>query len=387
MNKIKFFLQTVFATIVNTVVVGSVLQTFMLEKDISEDSVGLYFSVMQVIQILTILFFSKLADRIKNVIKAYGVLYLMYIPFILVLICLCFYDSEGVLLPIMIFGIVANLAMGLSNILTYKLPYHIMDMKNYGSWNGIAGLLSSVIAFLFSFMMTFLQKKFEYITAVKYIYIATLVLAVLAAVVTFSMKRVESNNIKKSGDTNNISLLKYKPFTVMVIPNLLRGFNSGIVSMAVIIGYFVGLLDSFSASVLLIVTQVASVLGYVVYTWFAGREKTMLLVCSIVMLLSLPGMIMKDTTVFLAVYGIAQMMITIIGVAVPTAVVRLIDYEVAGQYNGGRMLLHTAGTFFASLLCSTMLKTIGPPATLIVAGFAQLVSGVWYFWYLKRNRI
>jgi len=181
--------------------------------------------------------------------------------------------------------------------------------------------------------------------------------------------------------------LKYKPFTVMVIPNLLRGFNSGIVSMAVIIGYFVGLLDSFSASVLLIVTQVASVLGYVVYTWFAGREKTMLLVCSIVMLLSLPGMIMKDTTVFLAVYGIAQMMITIIGVAVPTAVVRLIDYEVAGQYNGGRMLLHTAGTFFASLLCSTMLKTIGPPATLIVAGFAQLVSGVWYFWYLKRNRI
>ncbi|MBQ7097286.1 MAG: MFS transporter [Clostridia bacterium] len=386
MNRMKFFLRTIFGTVVSTVIAGSVLQTFMLEKNISEDSVGLYFSIMQAVQILTMLLLSKQADKMKNIIGPSGVVYLLFAPFILVLTGLCFFDFGGVLLLIMVFGLVANFSLGLSNILTYKLPYHIMDMKYYGSWTGVAGVLSGVMTLLFSVLLTFLQKKFEYITTMRYIYIATLVATCLAAAVTFSFKKVE-NNIKISGDNEKISLLKYKRFLWLIAPNLMRGFCSGMIAMTVTIGYFSDLLDNFSASVLLIVAQIAVIVGCLLFTCFAGREKIMLLIGSAGVLVLLPCMVMKDTTMFLLMYGIVFVLITIIDNAVPVAVVRLIDYEVAGQYNGGRMLLHTVGTFFASLLCGTLLKTIGPTATLAVAGISQFVSGVWYFWYLRKNKI
>ncbi len=386
MNKMKYFLRTIFGTVVSTVIAGSVLQTFMLEKNISEDSVGLYFSIMQAVQILTMLLFSKQADRMKNIIGASGVVYLLFVPFILVLTGLCFFDFGGILLLIMVFGLVANFSFGLSNVLTYKIPYHIMDMKYYGSWTGFAGVLSGVVTLLFSVLLTFLQKKFEYITTMRYIYIATLVAACMAAAVTFSFKKVE-NNIKISRDNEKISLLRYKRFMWLIAPNLMRGFCSGMFSMTVTIGYFSGLLDNFSSSVLLVVAQIAVIVGCVLFTCLAGKEKIMILICSIAMLFLLPGMVMKDTTIFLVLYGISMVFLTINDNAVPVAVVRLIDYEVAGQYNGGRMLLHTVGTFFASLLCGTLLKAIGPTATFAAAGISQFVSGVWYYWYLKKNKI
>lgn len=386
MNRMKFFLRTIFGTVVTTVIAGSVLQTFMLEKNISEDSVGLYFSIMQAVQIVTMLLLSKKSDGMKNIIGASGAVYLMCVPFIILLTCLCFFDFRGILLLIMVFGLVANFSFGWSNVLTYKLPYHIMDMKYYGSWCGIAGVLSGVVTLLFSVLLTSLQKRFEYITTMRYIYIATLIATCLAAAVTFSFKKVE-NNIKISRNDEKISLLKYKRFMWLIVPNLMRGFCSGMVAMTVTIGYFSGLLDNFSSSVLLIVAQIAVIVGCLLFTCFAGKEKFMILICGVAVLFLLPAMVMKDTVIFLVLYGVSMIFLTINDNAVPVAVVRLIDYEVAGQYNGGRMLLHTVGTFFASLLCGTLLKTIGPTATLMMAGCLQFASGVWYFWYLKKNKI
>ena len=153
MNRWKFFLRTIFGTVVTTVIAGSVLQTFMLEKNISEDSVGLYFSIMQAVQIVTMLLLSKKSDTRKNIIGASGVVYLLIIPFILVLTGLCFFDFGRTFLLIMVFGLVANFSLGWSSVLGYKLPYHIMDMKNYGSWSGIAGVLSGVVTLLFSILL------------------------------------------------------------------------------------------------------------------------------------------------------------------------------------------------------------------------------------------
>lgn len=386
MNRTKFFLYTILSLIATTVITGSVLQTFMLEKGFSEESVGLYFSIMQMIQIVTMLFLSKWVDGIKNVIKATASMYIFYIPFVLCLAILCFIDVDGMFLILTGIGIVVNLAIGLINVLTYKIPYHIMDMKNYGTWSGIAGILSGVVAFAFSVLLTFLQKKFAYFEAMKYIFAIALIASSLLVIVVFSYKRVE-NNVNISRDKKKIPILKYKPFTVLIFPNLLRGFCCGILSMAVTIGYFTDLLDNFSSSLLLIVTQVASILGCVAYTCFANKEKFLLLICSIGVVITMPLMVMKNTTFFLVFYGIAYIFITIINNAVPSAVVRIIDYEVSGQYNGNRMLLHTAGSFFASLFCGPMLKIFGPFLTMIITGVAQLVSGMVYFWYLRKRKI
>ena len=158
MNKIKYIFQTILISIVHTVISGSVLQTFMLEKGISENSVGLYFSVMQIVQILIILFLSNQADNLKNVIKSTATSFFFYIPFLIILIGACSFEIGGLFVFLLIFGFIANMSIGFHSILSYKLPYHIMDMNNYGSWSGIAGIFSGIFAFVFSLLLTFLQK-------------------------------------------------------------------------------------------------------------------------------------------------------------------------------------------------------------------------------------
>ena len=98
-------------------------------------------------------------------------------------------------------------------------------------------------------------------------------------------------------------------------------------------------------------------------------------------------MISGDTSLFLVFYGVAYLLINIINLAVPVAVVRIVDYKVAGQYNGARMLLHTLGTFFASLSCGFMLNKFGTFSTLLLAGITQVISGFSYYLYLLKRRV
>lgn len=194
------------------------------------------------------------------------------------------------------------------------------------------------------------------------------------------------SNQPKSNEGRKISvfyLFRYRPFMVLAIPNLLRGFFSGLIALAVTIGYFTGHLNADGAAVLLVITQLVSLAGSLCYTLFAGKEGSVLLASSILAALCLFFMSLFNTTFFLIFYGVAYFFVAVINVAVPAAVARLIDYEVAGQYNGWRMLLTTFGTFLASLVCVPLLQKIGVVAVIGMAGVGQVICGIVYFCYIR----
>ena len=160
--------------------------------------------------------------------------------------------------------------------------------------------------------------------------------------------------------------------------------------MTVTIGYYSDCLDSSSASVLVVITNIITFLGCTVYSKVSSKlhDRLTILFSSIAIVLFLPAMLFfKSTAAFLIFYGITYFFVVHINYAVPVAVTRLVPYEIAGKYNAGRMLLNTLGTSLASALCIPMFDIIGAIPTLILCAAVQLVSGVMYYYVLKAERL
>ena len=132
-NKIKYYAHQVLSSLIILLTSGAVLQTFLIELGLSEQRVNVYSSVMQIFQVATILFFSKIADRAKNIIKMSALMRFFEIPLVVLLFALCFFtDMNPTLAIVLIFalGFLYNFSMGSRSVVDYKLPYNIIDIKD-----------------------------------------------------------------------------------------------------------------------------------------------------------------------------------------------------------------------------------------------------------------
>lgn len=382
-QKNKYIVNSILWTLISTVISGALFQTFLLEKGISEENVGNLVSLMQFVQLVVILVFSKFIDRINNVIRITAYSHVLYLPLLVLMSVLCF-SSNTYFNLFTAFAVVACIAAGLYNVLSYKLPYHIMDMKFYGNWTGSSSVCAAVFMLILTSALSFSQNRIGYFPTMKYFCPFAVVCAAAFSAMTASYKKVEL--IPESESEEKISLLRYKPFTVLIIPNLIRGFCAGMISMAVTIGYSTKQLDADSAGILLVINQTVGIPANILYTKLTGKEPSLILISSIGILASVSFLGFSGSTGFLICYAIAYFCLCIVNVSVPVLVARVIDYKIAGQYNGWRILLNTAGIFLASVVCMPLVNNAGSSLTWILAGLMQFISGVAYFIYCKKHQ-
>ncbi len=385
-NKIKYYIQQVLTHLIITATSGAVLQTFLMEYGFSEQRVNIYTSVMQILQVAVIILFSKFVDRTRNVIKLSAVMRTFEIPFLIILLVLCFFtglNKNTVFIVLFAFGALYAISMGTRSVIEYKIPYNIMDIRDYGKITSFCGVLIGIFSVGFSFLLSLLQSSTEYFFSMKIIFIITAVMIVSCISVTSVMRTTHEMPPPEKKEKTNI--FKYKPYTRLIIPNLTRGFSSGIVGMAVTIGYFTGDINSSSASYIVITTSVVTIVGCLAFSFVSRRTKDglLLLVCSIVNAATIPLLTVGGSTLFLIMFGITCFVKTIIDYGVPVTITKIIDYKIAGQYSAWRMLLHTLGNSIAGFVCIPLFLGIGVTPTLIIAGIMQLICGIWYFFYLK----
>ena len=386
----KYYIHTTLWNIISMVISGSMAQTFLLEYGLSEEMVTRFFSIMQLIQIFTILMFSKRSDDLKSIVKTLVKSHLLDVPLCLLFVCLCFVRMENVSLfftLLMTAGVFFSVSVGIHNVLAYKLPYQIIDMEYYGKLLAVSGALIGIFNVLFTIFSQRLQIELGYMTAMKYITSIVLILLVIFLATTGSMKeKMTTAYIEKR---EHINLLKYRPFIALIIPNITRGFCLGMVTMVITIGYFTNLIDGVFANYIIIITNVMQIGASFAFSKISMRvsEKYVIIISSIVVAISMTLLTMGDTSLFLCVYTILYFFIIILNNAVPLSVTKIVDYKVAGQYSAGRMLLNTFGTSLAGFVCISMFKTIGVVPTLAIAGAMQMVSGVGYYWVLKKKAL
>ena len=93
----------------------------------------------------------------------------------------------------------------------------------------------------------------------------------------------------------------------------------------------------------------------------------------------------KQPIVFLTVYFVINFITIIINNQVPVAVTKIVPYNYIGQYSALRQVLHTIGTAIGSGSVIFMLDCLGGYATLSIMGAFQLISGFFYYIYMKNQ--
>lgn len=388
-NERKFFISNTLEKIVFMMLNGAVLQTFLVEGGMEEQKVGFFLSLMQVLQVAVILIASAGADRLKNMIRKTAVVHLMDIPFVLLLIVFSITKSTGGCLGYIMLLICAgiyNVCVGFHTVLFYKLPYEIFDMKRYGKTLAISGAIVGVITCILSVFMADMQVKHDYFIVMRWTFISLFPMLLIYVIATASMKSLGVPQSQTDIDAK-ISIWKYPPFYILIVPNFLRGFCAGILGMAVTIGYYLGLLDTSSAGILVVITNVVTITGCLLYGKFAMflGEGKVILFSGIALMISMPLMVLTgDTMGFLIGYGVGYFFLNVINYAVPVAVMKMVDYDVAGRYNGLRMMLNSAGIAVAGFLCIGMLEIAGEVPTMLIAAASQMVSSVAYYRCMKK---
>ena len=388
-NEYKYYLQTALWNTVLMMINGSVIQACMLEFGIGAEHVSFFVSAMQIIQVVVMLMISKYTEKIKNIISVYSVTCLIQLMILVVMLVMCYVNRISIDIKyyiIFVVGIVANVALGVNNVIAYKLPYHIIDMNRYGLVTGVSGTCCGIVGIVFSAILAFFLEMYTYISVIKVFYVVAILFGLITALVVMSYK---DNGYKGSQNNNvKINLFRYKPFTVLFIPNILRGFNSGVVLLMLTIGYHIKVIDSVSSGYLVVITNAAMILSCTFYSYISkfNKDKWIILVSSGIMAVFMPIMCMgRSTTIFLVVYAIVYFVFNLISYSVPVLVTIIVDYEMIGQYSAWRMMLHTLGGAIAGVLCVPMIDTLGVGLTLAIIGLMQFVSGGIYCIYALKN--
>ena len=389
-NNLKYLMRGTIFSIASLFITGSIIQAFMLEKNIKEKSVAYYVSALQIVQVSVMLLISPVVDRFKNIIKLKSVLILFQVTYTALLAFIAvspWMKSETKYAFILIGGIIISVVQAVNNIIYYKVPYLILDLNDYGHLNGKVGILSGIIGALFSALLSYLTGIFNYNKVMFVMFIIASAAIILTFLTVISYKPINELERKGTKDQKkNINIFKYKPFYILLLPNLLRGFAAGIFGTAMTIGFYVGVTDKSSGSTMALVLQIATLVSSYVYTITSKRklDDKILLISSIMMTISISFMLVGgNLTVFYVMYLIASFFINIVNNAVPTAVVKIVDYDHIGQYTTWRMLCHTLGGAVASAVAMSMIDLLGGILTMVIAALCQLISGSVYYIYIQ----
>ena len=360
---------------------GTLMQTFLSLVGFSADEVYIHSTVVQLVNVLTILIASGIGDRGRIIRRAA----LAHIPLALMFLCylpLCFTDEVGIgaFILLLSVSVVQSASLGVRTVLDYKLPYFLYTAKDYADVNAISGVLSAALGLATGAVVSYLSAKMDYVLLMVWAFIISASLMVAAGILV-ALQRVAINGDKNSASKTQdklsvLSVIREPIFLHLLAPNLLRGFASGATTVVAIAAISRGY-DEGVTSVMVSVESVAVFGAGFVFVLLARRlsSRSAILIGSLPYL-ALPLLLVRDNpTILLAAYAVMMLGRNVVDNAVPSALIFAVPVEMAGQYNALRMVLHNGGM----LLATGIAVFIPTEALFISATAAQLISGALFY--------
>lgn len=194
-NVIKYFASIMTSSVVAMLAGGAILQAFLIESGLSEESVNFLMSAMQIMQVTVMVGLSKKMDRASNIIGLSAFPRLCDIPLIIFLFALCFLTikNTSVLFAIsLVLMFLYSIGIGITNITAYKLPYLIIDVNDYGRITAIGGIAGAIFTVVISAGMSYFQNTYDYFLVMRWVFLAAIVFLVGYIASTLSLKELFS---------------------------------------------------------------------------------------------------------------------------------------------------------------------------------------------------
>ncbi len=396
-NYIKYYLRNIFYSIAVLFTSTSVIQLFLTELGVPPKPIGIFTSLLSVVNVLTNIGFSAFADRCKNVKRTISLLYLPIGGCFLLLIPLCLAEGlEGgtVFILTAVVCLVQMLFITMHTVLEYKLPYSIIDVRQYGQFMSAGGIITGIASTAASYILSELLGRYSYFTVLSVGFGVGGVCTVLAAVINSTLDTSRGTQLAPTPERQQQEgvfaglgrLLKEPSFRRLLLPNLLRGVHMGMLNVAAVVAIACGF-HTETASRLVTVAFLGNILGSLAYM-FASRHMESRKLCLTGSIVTCLGVLMPlcSDTVFLGLYFVTVIGKIMVDYAVPSQVYAMIDPDIACLYQTWRLIITTAGSVLSAAVSGFFIESISVTGFLVLASLCQLVSGFCYFrWHSTKT--
>jgi len=372
---------------------GALFQALLMALGLSERQVGMITSIAYFAQIAAIFAGLFLTDRIRRVIP---VMTFLTFPMGLFFAGFAVYcglqDRAGLFVFASAAVVLYHLLLGLRNIFDYKLPYLILHMKDYGTVLSVSGILLYAVGIGCSLLLKWLLDRNDYFTVMTPM---LWICAAFAAAASFTqlLLRPHRTSIEGNADTTApvISiwkLLRSSRFTVLALPNFLRGITTGIISCAALFAAYDYRMPASDLTLLTTAANTASLIGNLIFLFFSLRKSVRfpcLLGCAITVLFPLT-VCFPSANSFLFLYFIIQIGQILANGTIPVLITQFVPYDEIGAYTSLRMMITNAGSAIGSAVVGMLIGVIPSVWFYIAAAVFQLICGVVYVVYHKKHK-
>ncbi len=388
LNYIKYYVASACYNVSLLFTGAAVIQIFLTTLGVDSIPIGIFTSLLSVVNVLTYIVFSPFADRLNPVKRYMSLLCLPMGVCCLLLIPLCFATDMNVGTAFVLTAAICLVHMlfnAMYGVFTFKLPYSIIDIRNYGRFSSIDGIIIGIATTVTGFLLSEFQTRYDYFTVMAVGFAVgggcMLTSALLLASLKITHKDTSAVTLteKQSVLAGFGKLLRMKSFRQLIVPNVLRGIHMGMLSVAAVIATACGN-TSETVSRVVPITFLGSILGSLIYMLASRRVESRRL-CLIGSLIVCVGVLMPfcRNTMFLLVYFVTILGKYIIDYAVPSQVYAMIPADTACFYQTWRMILTTSGSVLSTAVSGVFIEHISITGFLVIASLCQVVCGIGYF--------
>lgn len=368
---------------------GSILQAFLLNVGLKEGQIYTYDATINIAQVAFLALSVFFSDKIRSSGRFVATNCFTLIPLCLLLALTGFglLPTTALFLPLVAIAVLSYCFMGVNNTVCYRLPYEVIDMKNYGRITALCGMLSGAFTFGISLFYSFvLSKRQAPSTSAAFFAVATLLL-LLAGATVLRMKKhpVEAPSAKRGFD---LAVFKNKKTWILLFPNFFRGIATGVISLFAVVAVSAGVIPKELAATLVILLQLATFVGNFFFFHLSRKLKVrqILLFAALAMCALLPlSLLFPSAAVFFVLYFFIRLFMIMVDNAIPVSVTEFIPYAQIGAFTSVRMMVFTLGQAAASFFLLLTEGRLPYPVILLIIALFQLFCCLSYFFVARQS--
>ena len=374
--KINYLISALF-NVLSLVITGGIIQSFLLENGVDARRVSVFVSAMQVSEVGAMVLLAPFFEKEENLFRLGSIFYLFMLPVtaaITVISLVRGFSVDARFWIMMATGFITYMGIGLASMNGYKLPYKIFDINDYGRICAVAGMITGVISIVSSAVLTRAIEAGDYHSTMAVVGVLCSLIILFCSWLWLKFREVDVNADRMQKTGRKIRLLSYRPFTLLILPNIFRGLGTGAFNLFTAVGYHMGLIDSVTAGLMVTLGNIAMFLTYFVYRRLALKriDAELILVSSTALFLLMPmAFVGNNVKVFLIVYALAFFFKVMLEMLCPVAIVPIVDYEIMSQYTAWRVALCLLGIAVAGVITIPLIDRFG--VILTMAGYGLLL--------------
>ena len=374
-NKIYFVILELLRGFLVLAVGGTLWQGLLIHNGFTATEVGIVTAVVSLSQAITYFFSIFITDKFKKPILATMYFSLVYVFMFTVITIICMMGKRAFLLPIIVLvTFVFYMGEGFRSILCYKIPYLIMDVKDYAFVTATSGWVGGLFSTIISVLIPVFLGLVGYMLGMTVLYAFCIVVSIVLCIVVLRLKSI--GKIPEKQDVTIKEILTDKSVTKLFLANTTRGFSMGIMGCITIMAAKLFDVSSVMLTVFASLASAATLVGYFLFS-ILGKEryivKTSVYSGLIFLVLSIVTAFSGNFVLFAIVTTVLQMSYHILNGVYPVMLVQKMDYKVAGGVTSVRMMVAMAASALSGWVTGMVLDNFNGMMPILVL---MLVSGV-----------